>query len=349
MTNCLHLWGDVEGNERRRWTAVGVEPSLPQFVRVQRRPSTRFPEPCTPASVTFGIQSTESLLEGLGREVQTQVQRASEALTQPGDLGVAAHVSRRTLKKARALLKFARPALTPDVYRRGNHTMRDAGRCTARVRDADVLVETARSVRRIEPEAGLDDTWCRLLEDLETERAELFATAPGPDGPFRKARGLIGSIATGWPTVSEVGDRELLRVGLATSYGLVRAHYERAYREGADTRAHHELRKRAKDLRHQIEFLSGIAPDILEPCATELHQLSDLLGDGNDLVVLALYVDSAPGVTDARRADLLAGLSERREGLWKEAKRLGARVLDDGSDHFVGRVETCWVEARPQG
>ncbi len=91
-----------------------------------------------------------------------------------------------------------------------------------------------------------------------------------------------------------------------------------------------------------------IAPDVLEPYAAELHQLSDLLGDGNDLVVLAHYVEAVRGIADARRNELLSDLIQRRETLWKEARRLGGRLLGEETERFASRVERCWVEARPQ-
>jgi len=104
-----------------------------------------------------------------------------------------------------------------------------------------------------------------------------------------------------------------------------------------------------KDLRHQIEFLSPVARDTLRPLATELHHLSDLLGDANDLVVLARYLDSATTIAEAQRTQMVADLTRRRETLWTEAQRLSLRVLAGETADFVGRIEGSWVNFRHQG
>ena len=335
---------ETEGGDGRR-----CDPTL-----VYRSPSGSMGPPCdpfpshsTPFSVTFGIQSTESLLGGLRREVHDQVQQALDDLSQTVDLGRAAHGSRRTLKRARALLKLARPSLTSDAYLRGTLRMRDAGRCVAPIRDADVLVETARSVCGQGQEVELDSAWAQLLEALQDERDAHFATAPGEDGPLARARALLRSVAIDWPEAGELDDRELLRTGLATSYESVRAHAERAFGESANARAYHELRKKAKDLRHQLEFLSPASPETLAPMAEGFHRLTDLLGDANDMAVLVRHASSAPSVARLQRSPLFLDLEERRQDLWEEAEALGARLLAEKTDEFVGRVEECWVESRP--
>ena len=294
--------------------------------------------------MTFGIHSTESLLEGLKREVHEQIQRALDDLSQTTDLGRAAHGARRIVKRARALLKLARPSLDPEAYLRGNLTMRDAGRCVAPIRDGDVLVETARSVCGQGQGAELDSALAQLLEELQDERDSLFATAPEEDGPLVRARDLLRSVAIDWPQAGELDDWELLRMSLATSYGAVRAHAVRAF--GASATAHHELRKKAKDLRHQLEFLTPASPETLVPIAEGFHRLTDLLGDANDMAVLATYAGSARSVTRRQRSSLLLDLEERRRDIGEEAGPLGAGLLAEETGEFVGRVEECWPESR---
>src|SRR3954463_4871672 len=55
----------------------------------------------------------------------------------------AVHGARKDLKKARALLRLARPGMSRDAYRRENRTLRDIGRAMSGGRDADVMVETS--------------------------------------------------------------------------------------------------------------------------------------------------------------------------------------------------------------
>ena len=299
--------------------------------------------------MTFGIQSSESLLEGLRREVDDQVRSALDELSRPTDLGGAIHGCRRTLKRARALLKLARPALTSDAYVQGKLAMRDAGRCVAPLRDADVLVETARSMCGQRPNTLFHPAWAQLLEELEEPRDALFATAAKDGAALSGARDLLQSIDIAWPEAGEPDDGELLRTGLAASYRSVRAHAERATASGWDASAHHELRKKSKDLRHQLEFLSPTSPETLVPMAEAFHRLTDLLGDANDLAVLATCAWVAPSGSRARRSRVLPDLDDRRESLLQEAGSLSARLLAESVADFVGRVEECWVGSRPQG
>jgi CHAD domain-containing protein len=231
--------------------------------------------------------------------------------------------------------------------------MRDAGRQTAPVRDSDVLVETARAVRQSVHEGGFGAAWESLVGELESRREAVFAASRGPDGPFVNAGRLLGSVSISWPDTGETADRDLLRAGLATSYESVRAHGRQAFGEGSDAKARHELRKRAKDLRHQVEFLNPIAPATLQPLATDLHHLSDLLGDANDLIVLARYLDAPGDTTDAPAdglsEDLVADVNQRCQLLWDEARLLAKRLFRGETGDFVRRVEDCWVRARPLG
>ncbi len=299
--------------------------------------------------MTFGIQSTESLREGLRREIHDQIQRALAALSQAADIGRAAHRFRRTLKRARALLKHTRPSLTAEAYRSGNRRMRDAARLVAPVRDAGVLVEAARALIERSPDAEVGPSLGPLLTELEAERDARFDAATLQVGPFTRARDLLESASIDWTEEVPVEAGELLSRGIATSYEAVRARAALAFDESPDPEAHHELRKRAKQLRHQLEFLSPACPEALVPVAEGFHCLTDLLGDANDLVVLGSWVESARARQGPDRTGLLAELHEGRTALWAEAASVGEGLLAEETGDFVSRIVECWALARPQG
>ena len=299
--------------------------------------------------MTFGLKDTESLLDGLRREVHYQADLAREMLVQSADVGTSAHEARRTLKRSRALLKFAQPVLTPPSFSLGNDTLRNAGRCMATVRDAGVLVETVSLVLGSREWGDLDAVWKGLIDELEGRRDGLFSTAMDPGGPFACAIDLLESFDVSWPRQDEVDERELLRVGLTASCQAFWDYRRRAFRAGGDEKIYHTLRKRAKDLRHQIEFLSPIASDELTSMASNLDQLGELLGEANDLVVLASYVGLGDALIEDQRARVLEGLRTRQAELWAQAKRVGESVLTGGVGRFVARVERYWVRSRPQG
>lgn len=299
--------------------------------------------------MTFGIQSAESFHEGLRREIRDQVRHALVALGATADIGRAAHRFRRTLKRARALVKQARPILGARACRSGNRTMRDAARLLGPVRDAGVLVETMRSLIGGSPDGEDDASLEALLADLEAERDQLYEAAPARDGPVTRAKHLLASARIDWTEGVELEAEKLLRRTMTVSYAAVRARARATFDGSADPEAHHELRKRVKRLRHQLEFLTPACPEALAPLAKDFHRLTDFLGDGNDLVVLGSYVESARSLGADRRASLLARLRDRREALWTEAASLGEEVLAQETGDFVTGLVECWTLARRQG
>lgn len=291
----------------------------------------------------FRIRQTESLPAGLAEGVEGQIRRAREALSGPHGVGEAAHRSRRTIKRARALLKMARPVLTAECYGRANVTMRDAARCVARLRDADVLIETAQVVRSGPTGSSHSHVLSRLERVLAAERAALHSSALGSDGPVAQARELLGQVVVDWPAPGQVDDVRLLAAGLGASYESVRRHANLAFSQGLGGEAYHELRKRAKDLRHQLEFLSSLCPETLRPTAKGFRRLTDLLGDANDVAIFSVYVLSAGGLEREERQRLLECLDDLRSELWQQATPLGVSLFGEETGRFVDRVERCWT------
>jgi hypothetical protein len=74
----------------------------------------------------------------------------------------------------------------------------------------------------------------------------------------------------------------------------------------------------------------------------DLHHLTDLLGDRNDLVTLSRYTGSAGVLCEAERAALTAHVEEAKQVLRSEATALSARLFEEEPDSFVRRIE-AWV------
>ena len=142
---------------------------------------------------------------------------------------------------------------------------------------------------------------------MEEERGQRFTESGSPDGPLRTADGLLGSAAVevGEPNAPDVtaghepmasSGMELLRSGLGASYASVRARSDPTVGEGPVDERSHKLRKRVKDLRYQVEFLDTGHPKF-GWLVRDLHHLTDLLGDRNDLATLSAQVASADALS----------------------------------------------------
>jgi len=97
-----------------------------------------------------------------------------------------------------------------------------------------------------------------------------------------------------------------------------------------------------KDLRYQLEFLETNRPKFGH-LVRDLHHLTDLLGDANDLTMLATHAASIDALSDVERLILMAHLEETKRGLRSEAEALSARLFEEEEDSFVRRVESCVI------
>jgi CHAD domain-containing protein len=235
--------------------------------------------------------------------------------------------------------------------------LRDASRALATLRDADVLVLTAKDIRRSSAADEPNVVPPHLLESLEEERERRFGESDSADGPLRAADALLrsvaveigemnapGLIAGHEPPASSGG--EFLRFGLGASYASVRARSDPAAGEGSADQRSHKLRKRVKDLRYQLEFLDRGQPE-LGRLLRDLHHLTDLLGDRNDLAMVSTYMASVDALGESERAALTVHVEELKEALRSEAEALSARLFEEEPDVFLGRIES-WVSP-PQG
>ena len=314
----------------------------------------------------------------LSRVISAQLSRASEALDVAKDVASTVHEARRAIKRARALLRLADPWPRNSPI---DATLRDASRVLAVLRDADVLVLTAEDIRDGSPSSGPNLVPRHLLESLEEERRQHFAEWGSADGPLHAAGELLRSAivevrdhrapgatagpektgsggmeqtGSGGTEETTLGGMELLRLGIGASYASVRARSDPAAGEGpveapADERSH-KLRKRVKDLRYQLEFLDTEQPK-LGRLVRDLHHLTDLLGDRNDLATLLRYTASAEVLREAELAVLTAYVEGRKQALQSEAAALSARLFEEEPDSFVRRIE-AWVtppKGPPQG
>ncbi|HSR40675.1 MAG TPA: CHAD domain-containing protein [Longimicrobiales bacterium] len=295
--------------------------------------------------MTSVLLDGESLAPGMRRVALAEVDAALEGLEEsdppePPLAGV--HEVRRRLKRVRALLRLARPHVDEGLFADQNGSYRDLARAVAPARDAQVLVET---LARIADTEGANVA--ELLADLRSRRDAVVARVLPPgtvralDRRLRTAAGVVPAWTPptlDWPSVQS---------GLRRSYDAGRRALRTVLRSGAGATApgpaYHEWRKRAKDLRHQLEFLGGVWPPVMETVDAELHRLTDLLGAANDLVVLLGVLtevngpSGSPGSARVRHA-----AREARDRAWREAEPLGRRIWAEAPAVFSRRIGSYW-------
>jgi CHAD domain-containing protein len=236
----------------------------------------------------------------------------------------AVHEARKDMKKLRAVLRLARDELGVEVYRRENECFRDAARRLSGVRDADVMLETLKT---------LDGSYPVLRNALKAHRRE----ARGGDhadeviAVLAAARDRVGE----WPL--ERDDFDALEPGLRRIYRRGRRAWQ-AVEEEATTEDLHEWRKREKDLWYHLTLFRDAWPEVLQATADEAHALSDRLGDDHDLAVLRDWTRENVGPV----AGFDEAVGERRLELQRDALQLGRRLYAERPGAFAARLRGYW-------
>jgi CHAD domain-containing protein len=296
--------------------------------------------------MAFELHADESLTAGCRRALIKEVKKALDELADVGtpDAEEDVHEARKRFKKVRALLKLLRKGLGSAAYRRANTAFRDAGRPLTEVRDAKVLLDTldrlARRVRgEVNPEAlapvreALLARW-QAIRNWVLEESDALAGVRSVLEKQRRRLRRLSLTGGGW---------SILRAGLKKTYTDGLTAFDRATSAPTDANLH-EWRKRVKDLYHQLQFLRGVWPELLDAVADRAHKLADTLGDDHDLAVLTGVLE---GELQADGPLPVAGrlvplIRQWRGNLQGQVRDLGTAVYRDAPGVFVARLKRPW-------
>ena len=106
----------------------------------------------------------------------------------------------------------------------------------------------------------------------------------------------------------------------------------------------HKWRKRAKYLRHQMEFLAPLWPEVIAGVAVTLDRLGEILGEDHDLAELVSLLYERPDLCpNPRERSLFAALAQqRRSELHVAAEILGRRVYAEKPGSLQARFGEYW-------
>jgi CHAD domain-containing protein len=276
-----------------------------------------------------------------GEGIRVAEGRIDDAVEQLGghadERARAVHEARKDMKKLRSLLRLARPALDSTRYRRENDRFREIGRNLSGTRDAEVKLETLKSLR---DQGGVTGSFDEYAEVLDEEHAATEAS----DATLETA---VAELETAREAVDEwkLADWNPAGKGLRRAYRRGRKALAAVRAEPSDE-AVHEWRKRSKDLWYHLRLLRDARPKVLKPAAQEAHELSDLLGDHHDLAVLAVDLKSrANALSRTPRGTLLAAIRHRQRELLGKALPMGKRLYAEKPKAFRRRLEGYWSKS----
>jgi CHAD domain-containing protein len=290
--------------------------------------------------MAFRLRRNESAADGLRRTAKEEIDGCLELLHRmQGGSEESVHELRKNFKRIRALVRLARDAVGEKVYKRDNAALRSLGRRLSPVRDAAVRVRTLDGLRKKDGATVPAPLTRRLSARRQAALAKLrrSRTLDAIEVGLRDLRGRL----RGWPrhidgfAGLEPGLRRIYRQGRRGRRDALASH---------DDEDLHDWRKRAKDLRSQVELLEKLWPKPMKDLAGELHDLTDCLGDDHDLGDLRRILSYEAGIAAGvhGRSDLVDRIEKRRSKLQRDARELGDRIYSERPKVFTRRIESYW-------
>jgi CHAD domain-containing protein len=246
------------------------------------------------------------------------------------------HTARKSLKKARAMLRLLRDGMSNDAYQAENSGLRDAGRVLSPIRDARSLIDAFDSVhdrytKELE-QVELDPLRKILHLNLTKARHGLHLDSPARSAELKNCiRGLEDCLVLTKREDFAAIDPAVAGSGLQRIYRTGRKAFAEA-RAVRTTEALHEYRKQVKYLFNAIDGLRASQDDGNSKTNSKIlkraERLGDRLGDDHELAVLSLEISRATYIpVDSNVIRILHELIERRRvKLEKDALRLGKKL-----------------------
>ena len=269
--------------------------------------------------------------------------------------GEAVHTARKSTKKVRALLRLVRSEIGEKVYRFENQAMRDTARMLSGVRSAAVMVNALEDLELLYASLLADGTFEEAHERLEANRDRVETRAmEDPELVPRVVANLerAHSRYSSWPTDSHA--REVYGTGIRDRYASIGPGLKATYRRGRSEMVmayrnptpgnFHLWRKRVKYLKHQMEIITPLWPEVVLGMVITLDRMAELLGEDHDLVELLDSLTDRPELCpNPMERSLLRALAEQRRSDVQTASRiLGRRIYAESPAGLKGRFGAYW-------
>ena len=274
----------------------------------------------TADSATFAFRPHEKIHEGYIR-VLRKISSMAEARGKNSKVPVteSIHDVRVFIKRLRALLWFALPALPEGVEKQVRELLRTAARSLAGQRDLAVTQTTLEKLARTK-KPGKRVAVARVARHLSLAADETAEKAQR--NQTRKAAGILGVAIR--KIIAHIGDDAKWPVTSEQMKKAVQATHmagKKALRTKTDI-AFHAWRKKAKRLLYLTE-LTGSHDRVITQ--KRLNKLQQYLGDDHDCVMATKRLQAAPVPgSDRRRVAKL--LLQREARLRKKARKIARRM-----------------------
>jgi len=292
--------------------------------------------------MSYQLRQGETLGENLGRICRKQIEDAiAMAKGEKHTRDTPVHETRKHLKKARAAMQLVRKEIGRGFYRQQDHYLRDVGRLTSEIRDAEVRLQTVRQLRNINQRGGrrhYGNLEAMLMLELENFVAAFAEWHTQALPLLERTHAAVDQWA-----LDQFRAKQLRRA--------IQSSYKRARRAlnkvtgNPTTENFHKFRARAKRLHHQLRIIRPVNPVVLQTLSNDLRSLADLLGRAHDLSFLGERLRREHGKSQWQREghELLAVLEVSQGDLQRGAAELAQHFFAERPRDFGSRVAS-WLK-----
>lgn len=286
--------------------------------------------------------------EELGRLVKERLFRALAELDHldgPAQRrATAVHNARKRLKECRALLRLVRgQKLCGKSVSHFNRRLRDLGLVLSGQRDSDAMLEvTERMIAEADSDSAQSQSHRAVLQQLqgvlESQRAATLAAAVISSDDGFALRVELLSLADQVSTASERFEYRLFIDSAVRTYAIALRSMQRV-REFPSIEHTHEMRKRMKDHWYQVRLLEQLDPNKLTLRKKKLKQLTETLGDYQDMSVLRSWLvgQEKPPLPAPELAQLMSLLGQRSWRLQQHALQQAEPLFKHSADYWSRR------------
>jgi len=287
--------------------------------------------------MSYELRHGETLSDNLRRICSKQIDGAiaiAKGEVQTDDTPV--HEMRKHLKKARAALRLVRREIGRGLFREQDRCLRDVGRLTSEIRDAEVRLQTVRQLQEVTRHGG--QRAYGKLEAMLTLELENFVAAFA-EWQIQAVPILeqAASAVDHW-TLDQF-DCQQLRCAVQDSYKQARKALARGT-ANPTAENFHAFRTEAKRLWYQLRILRPVNPVVLKALSDDLRSLGNLLGRAHDMSFLGDRLRSDNGNSDSQREGqkLLAVIEVSQADLQRGAADLAQHFFAERPRDFGSRI-----------
>jgi len=292
--------------------------------------------------MSYQLRHGQSLGDNLRRICRKQIERAIEVATnekKTEDSPV--HETRKCLKKARAALRLVRKEIGRGLFREQDHCLRDVGRLTSEIRDAEVRLQTVRQfqgLKRQRGRGGYPQLEGMLMLELENFMAA-FAEWQKQALPMLKR---VHASVDCW-ALDQFSCKQLRRA-VQRSYKDARRALK-AVETSQKAEDFHRFRTKAKRLWYELRILRPINPVVLRNLGDELRALGNVLGRAHDLSFLGdrLRCENRQSAWEREGHKLLALIEVSQGDLQRGAAELSEHFFAERPSDFGERL-AAWLD-----